>query len=310
MIEAGRVPTPTLSVVVTVVDGGAALQRCLAALTAQDAALPLDVIVPWDDSVPEVAGLAPQYRAVRFLPLGRLATQHPIASEAGRHECFDRRRAAGLAAATGDLVAIVEDRGIPAPDWARAFARLHAALPYEVIGGAVDLGRPGTAARAVYLCDFGRYAPPFTAGPRDYVTDVNVCYKRGALERTRVLWAERYHETTVHWALRRGGATLWLSPEPVVRQERDGLTVGGLLRERRAWGRLFAYTRSRESPAAVRLVRAALAPVLPLVMGWRIVRREAVRGRLTATLPTLPLLLCLLAAWAAGEAEGYLSGRP
>ncbi len=300
----------TLSVVVTVVDGGAALERCLAALSAQAGGPPMEILVPFDAADAAVAAAADRWPAVRFLDLGAVTTRHPPDSHAGRHELFDRRRSAGLATATGDLVAIIEDRGVPAPDWAAAFIRLHADLPHEVIGGSVALGRTNVLARAVYLCDFGRYAPPITPGPRDYVTDVNVCYKRAALERTRDLWRERYHETTVHWELQRTGAVLWLAREPVVRQERDGLTLAGLLAERWAWGRLFAYTRARASSPPARLARAALSPALPVLMTARIVRDAVRRGAAREALRTLPALLLLLTAWAGGEAAGYLTARP
>jgi hypothetical protein len=299
-----------LSVIVTVVDGGAALERCLAALAAQQDAPPLEVLVPWDASIPAAGGLAARFPAARFLALGAIATQRPAATPAGQHELYDRRRAAGLAAATGDLVAILEDRGVPRPDWAATMARLHGALPHAAIGGAVAHGRTGTLNWAVFFCDFGRYQPPLAAGPRPYVTDVNICYKRRALEVTRTLWAERYHETTVHWALLRAGETLYLSPEPVVEQHRDGLRLGALLRERLGWGRLFAYTRAREVPAARRLVLAALSPILPFVLLARLFRGRLARGRdRGAFLRAAPAILLLLAAWSLGELLGYLTAE-
>ena len=295
------------SVVVTVVDGGAALERCLTALTAQD--VPLDIIVPVDATAAAAAAVARRFPAVRVVELGELATGHPAHSPGGQHELFDRRRAAGLAAATGHLVAIVEDRGVPDPGWARAFQALHDRLPNQVIGGAVALGRSALLNRAVFACDFARYAPPFEPGPRGYVTDVNVCYKRAALEQTRELWRERYHETTVHWALQRDGQSLYLAAEPVVRQHRDGLALGALLRERFAWGRLFAMTRARESPLEARLLRIATAPLLPLVMWARMVPGAARRGELAALLAATPAIWALLGAWAAGEAAGYATAR-
>jgi hypothetical protein len=303
-------PTPTLSVVVTVVDGGAALERCLTALASQEGAPSLEVLVPCDATASAAAALALGHPGVRVLDLGVVPTRHTPGSPAGQHELYDRRRAAGLARARGELIAIVEDRGVPHPAWARTFARLHAGLPNAVIGGAVASGRPALLNRAVFLCDFGRYEPPFEAQARDYVTDVNVCYKRAALDRTRDLWLDRYHETTVHWALRRAGETLWLSPEPVVRQMRDDLALGTLIGERFAWGRLFAATRARESSLPARLARAAASPLLPLVMWWRIVRRSGSgRGGGGSVVVATPAILLLLAAWAAGEMAGYLTAR-
>lgn len=300
-----------LSVVVTVVDGGETLDRCLTSLATQQGGPALDVIVPWDDSVPGMAALAARFPAFRFLPLGTLETQRPKFGPAGQHELFDRRRSAGLTVATGDLVAIVEDRGVPRPDWALKLAELHQRMPEAVIGGGVDNGRDRILNWAVFFCDFGRYQLPFESGPREYVTDVNIGYKRRAIEQTRELWKERYHETTVHWALVRAGETLYLSNEFAVDQMRDDLSVRRLMGERLGWGRLFAYTRARETGLGKRLVLAALAPVLPFLLFTRLARHQVQKRRtLGKFLAASPLVALLLAGWSLGEMTGYLTGRP
>jgi hypothetical protein len=300
-----------LSVVVTIVDAGAALERCLTALAAQQAPPPLEILVPWDDTVVGVPELARRFPAVRFLGLGRLPTQAPPRSAAGQHELFDRRRAAGLAAATGEVVAILEDRGVPALDWARTMVDLHERLPYAAIGGAVENGRDGLLEWAVYYCDFHRYQRPFAAGPRTYVSDVNIGYKRRAIDRTVDLWRDQYHETTVNWALQRAGETLYLTPELVVEQHREGLRVGALMAERLAWGRLFACTRAREGGVAGRMLRAALTPVLPVALLVRHTRLQAARGvHLRRFVQAAPFVLLLQSAWSLGEAMGELTARP
>ena len=130
-----------LSVIVTVVDGGETLARCLAALASQQGGPALEVIVPYDDSVPGLEALTARFPAFRFLSMGTLETQRPKFGPAGQHELFDRRRSAGLTVATGELVAIVEDRGVPRPDWALKLAELHQRMPHAVIGGGVENGR-------------------------------------------------------------------------------------------------------------------------------------------------------------------------
>jgi hypothetical protein len=300
-----------LSVVVTIVDGGAALDRCLRGLAQQHDAPPLEVIVPYDDSVADVGHLPASFPEFRFLPLGSLRTARPIEGAAGQHELFDRRRAAGLSAARGDLVAILEDRGVPRSDWARTIVSLHERLPHAVIGGAIENGCKRALNWAVYFCDFGRYQAPLPEGPAAYVSDVNICYKKAALDRVAPLWRDRYHETTVHWALQRAGETLFLSPGPVVHQIRDHLTLRSLIAERVAWGRLFAYTRARETTVGRRALLAALAPVLPLLLFGRHTsmqfRKRATFGRFVAV---SPIVLLLLIAWSAGEMVGYAIGTP
>jgi hypothetical protein len=309
-------PSATLlTVVVTVVDGGRALDRCLGALLAQDDAPDMEILIPFDDTRPDVPtivdGLARGRDDVRPLDLGRLPTRHDPSSPAGQHELIDRRRAKGLAAARGEIVAIVEDRGVPRRDWASAIVRHHGNLPNLVIGGAVENGRDATLNWAVYLCDFGRYQLPFAQGPRPMVSDVNVAYKRRALELTREIWRERFHEPWVHRALERRGEILLASPDIVVDQVRDDLGLGELVRERMAWGRLFGALRASGATPARRLLRVAASPLVPAVMFARILRDRLGKppgpGRFLAIAPATVLLL---AAWAAGEAAGAIQAEP
>lgn len=302
---------PLLSVVITIVDGAGALRECLEALAAQDAAPPMEVIVPYDDSVAGIDDLKAAFDDVRFLPMGTIVTARPLESPAGQHELYDRRRSVGLAETRGDIVCILEDRGVPDGDWAAKVARLHADLPHAVIGGAVECGIDAPLNWAVYFCDYGRYQLPLEAGPRRYVTDVDISYKAAALESVRDLWRDRYHETTVHWELERRGETLFLTPELVVRQRRTGLSVRSILRERVEWGRLFAYTRAREASLPKRVVFAVLSPVLPLVLLARHTRMQASkRVRFGRFVRVSPWVALFLAAWSAGELLGYVTGRP
>lgn len=298
-----------LSVIVTVVEGGEALRGVLAALRHQDDPPAMEVIVPLDESVDGLAALVAEFPGARSLRLGELPTQHPASSPAGQHELYDRRRAAGLAAATGDLVAIVEDRGHPAPDWARTAARLHRAHPAGVIGGAIEPAPCGLLNWAFWVCDFSRYGLPFPEGPVDWVSDVNVVYKRAALERTRHLWQERYHEPVVHWELRRQGDRLLLSPDLVVLHRREPVRLLPLLPERFGWGRLFGALRGRALSPSGRLARVVVAPVIPFVLLLRHARAMVRRGQGARFIRAIPALLVMLSAWTAGETWGIATGR-
>lgn len=300
-----------LSVVVTIVDAGETLERCLQAIAAQRGAPALEVIVPWDDTIADIPALSRRFPSYRFLAMGPVATARPAHSAAGQHELFDRRRSAGLAATTGEIIAILEDRGAPRPDWAARMLASHAALPHAAIGGAIENGRDAILNWAIYFCDFNRYQRPFDAGPRTYVSDVNIGYKRGALEATADLWRERYHETTVHWALQRAGETLYLTPDFAVDQYRRDLRLGALLGERFAWGRLFAYTRAREATAVKRAALAVLAPLLPGLLFLRHLRLQVSKQvSLGWFVRASPVVLLCLTAWSLGEAAGYVTKRP
>jgi len=304
--------TPFLSVVVAVVDGDAALRRCLTALRTQVAAPSMEILVPLDLSVAAVEALAAAGDAghgpiVRCLPMGRLETQHAPSSPLGQHELIDRRRSAGLDAARGEIIAMVEDRAVPRSDWAATLLRLHRELPTLVIGGAIENGREALLNWAVYYCDFGRYQTPFEAGPRRHVSDVNVSYKRQALEMTRAIWQVRYHEPHVHGALARAGEVPFASPDLVVEECRDNLTLGAVLRERFWWGRLFSSMRVSETSAVERVLLAGVSPFVPAVLFSRFLRdRVKKKTPVLQLFRVSPAVALLLSCWAAGEAVGYL----
>jgi hypothetical protein len=304
-----------LSVVVAIVDGGDALRACLSALAEQSGARECEIVVPVDARCAGAREALAAHPRARAVDLGEIATAHAPDSLLALHERVDRRRAAGLAAASGDVVALIEDRVTPRADWAEWLLAAHAALPdAAAIGGAVAPPARGVLARAVYFCDYGRHAPPFAAGPAEWLSDVNVSYKRAALDATRDAWRERYSESTVHWRLRERRALLWATPDAVVvaARERAGpLRLAALLRERVAFARVFGWTRAREAPLARRLAWLALAPALPFVLCARRVAERVRRGafRRDGFPSALPAIFALSCAWALGEALAAATRR-
>ena len=236
-----------LSVIVTVIDGVESLTRCLDALAAQEGAQRLEVIIPFDDTIAEVGGLAAQYPEYVFLNLGVLADRPPR-NAFDEHVLLDRRRAGGLCAATAELLAMIEDRGWPHSSWAQAMIVLHGANPHPAIGGAVFNAAPTPMLNAVFKCDYGRSEPPAETSEREYLTDINICYKRAALMQVRALWREEYHEVTVNDALKKNGGKLLFSSIPVVSMQRRPRPVAELLKERFYWGGLSLVFAWRACP--------------------------------------------------------------
>ncbi len=303
-------PRAELSIIVTIVDGGQTLVRCLDALVAQVDAPRLEVIVPWDATIAEATALAARYPTFRFLEIGHLL-DHPPVDAFEAHELFDRRRTAGLKAATAPYLAMIEDRGWPRPDWARAIVEAHRTFSDGVIGGAVDCVAGTARMWAVFFLDFGRYQAPFDDERPEYVTDTNVSYRREALEAVRPLWDFRYQEAVVNWALRARGVGLRLTAAPVTVQQRDPLSLGAMALERFHWGRVFGEVRAREAPAAARLTWIVSVPLLPVVLYARHLRRQMRLGRHVGTyVAATPLILFLLVFWSLGELRGYLDARP
>jgi hypothetical protein len=299
-----------VSVVVNTLLGGPYLRRAIDALLGQRHAPPIEIIVPVCPSLDDAALLRREYPGVRFVEVDGLPPEADPADAGLAHLIYDRRRAVGLAAARGEIVALTEDQMIAGPGWCAAVAEAHCG-PYAAVGGAIENGGAGSLHRALFLCDFGRYAPPFVAGEAQCLTDQNVSYKRAALEKIRHVWREYYHEPAVHDALRAAGCALWLTPECVMRMDRGGLTLGRQLRERLAWGRVFGGKRAQRVGASRRALLVLLSPLIPaLIVGRRSLEALRKGNSPARLLAALPAMAALAISWACGEAAGYVTGRP
>lgn len=110
--------------------------------------------------------------------------------------------------------------------------------------------------------------------------------------------------------LRRHGGELWLDPRIVVREQRE-LSLSQAIRDRYAFGRLFASTRVSGLPSSRRTVYAAASALLPPVLVWRAVRNLLLRRRHLLQIPRCLPALCLVSgAWMLGEMVGYATGAP
>lgn len=305
----GAAPAPTLSIVVAPTAArGAFLADALEALAAQCETPACELIVPVDESI-AYAALAVRFPQVRFVPVSGTAELSASHDPGIAHEAIDLRRAAGIAAARAPLVALTDEHARPRADWCAAIIAAHAAAPHAAIGGAVENARDRALNWALFFMDAGRYQNPLDAGLALFVSDVNVSYKRAALERTRA-WQPSYHETGLHDALRAAGETLWLSRELVVGVDRGAMTLSAALRERFAWARLYAGRRAREVAPHVRAALCVGAPLLALLLLARQARLAFARGRhVRAFARALPLLALLDLTSSLGELAGYLSGR-
>jgi len=301
---------PALSVVVALISGRVEdLRACLTALHRQDAPPDVEIIVPYDDYCRDVLDLSAEFASVRFLRADGLETA--AARQGASREHHDTLRTVGLRAARARYVALTEDHAVASSTWCRDMVQFLDAHPdVAAAGGAVECGSTRTLNWAVYYCDFGRYQNPLSEGPASYISDSNVAYRAEALEAVADAWRDDYHETLVHSALSARGHPTWLTPRSQVWQTRSGLTWREALRERYVWGRSYAGSRTRELSGARRWIYAALAPTLPFVLTWRVVRgvfrRGRTRGRVIVALPAI--VLCH-ACWACGEWIGYVTRR-
>ena len=288
---------PDLSVVVVVLTGRKdCISRCLSALTQQRDAPATEIIVPCDESIGDLPALKDEFPEVAFLSVEGKRT-------------YAELRTIGVRASRGAIVALTEDHCTVAPDWSAQILFAHQA-PHAAIGGAVEkTGRDTSLNWALYLADYLRYMNPLQEGPAVNLTDCNVTYKRPSLDAIEDTWTDEFHEPVVHAALQAQGSSLWLDPKIVVYQQRS-VDLKAALRDRYAFGRLFASTRAAEFSRTQRLRYSLLSLALPAVLVGRVAAHVLRKRRCAAEfVRSLPYLMLVSTVWAGGEFLGYVTGR-
>jgi glycosyltransferase involved in cell wall biosynthesis len=221
-------PAPRISVVVCSYNGDATLRQCLAGLLALDYP-DYEVILVLDGSTDGSARIAATYDRVRTI-----ATPNRGLSSA---------RNTGLAAATGEIVAYIDDDAIPDPGWLTHVAITFAAGPFAAVGGP-NILPPGSGLVAECVAN----AP---GGPTHVLIDdcdaehlpgCNLAVRKDALEsvggfdpRFRVAG----DDVDLCWRLLDSGRRLGFSPGAVVLHHRRG-SVRAYLRQQRGYGKAEA----------------------------------------------------------------------
>lgn len=290
-------PSLKLSIIIVVLQGSASLRRTLRALQPQYRPGTMEILVPVDDSHREVLDLQTEFPQVRF------------ASQAGVHT-YAENRSLGAREASGELVAFTEDHCLPCPDWCQQIIDTHA-KDYAAVGGSVEKLSPDRLLNwAVYFADYLRYMNPIPAGSVRALTDLNVSYKRAALDTIAPIWSQQFHENQVNEALLEKGYILWFQPAMRVDQQRS-FHFGQALQDRYAFGRLFASTRVEHAPLSRRLIYTAFSILVPFLQVARTTAQIVQKRRwIGKYLQAFPILFLLALVWASGEFMGYLTGRP
>lgn len=273
-----------MSVVVAARDAGGVTREAVEAVRREAAGLDAEVVVVAPSGSREA----------------ELARSSAVVLEVAGDPLAPELWKAGIDATTGDVVALTIAQCVPAPGWLPALVGALDPLCVAA-GGPVVLRsrRPGVVA-AFYL-RYSSYLRPFARREALDVPGDNAIYRRAALDEVREVWRHGFWENEVNVALRARGEILILDPRPVIALR----TVGGFrafCRQRFRHGRIFGAWRAA---TGVGRWRALLAPLVPLVMISRIVRRVPNGERLRFAV-ALPFLAAYLLAWVAGETTGLL----
>lgn len=293
-----------LSVIVVTLAGRESLTHCLDALMNQVDAPKMEIIIPYDKKNSDILTLKSRYDKVYVIQNNSISNRHTLIQ---KHEPPNLLRARGIGAASGKIVALLEDSERPNKNWAREIIEIHKNR-YTAVGGAIENEIDKPLNWAVYFCDFYRYHNPVKPGPSNYLSDVNVSYKRESLEKIQEVWQEAFHEPIIHEALRDRGGILWLSPKIIVYQHRKNLTLPSIIQERFVWGYYFSNNRFWDKSFIKPISYAILSPFLPLLVTIRQIHDILVKKRLVMKyFHIFPLTFFLTVVWSIGEFFGYLN---
>jgi len=198
----------------------------------------------------------------------------------------------------GDVIACLEGRSIPAPNWAEQVRAAHASGP-ETIGGIV---RPAPGATGFELGQYfsDHFVAAAAAQRAERISDANVSYKRAYVERFRDRLASGEWETALHAEAAARGELALTDARVVYRYE--GRTRSQVFSERYRHGRGYAARPEK------RRDRILFAPVLPFVLTGRSLRAALGSGLVGSFVRALPWTCALNIAWSVGEAVGGAFG--
>jgi len=214
--------------------------------------------------------------------------------------------ARGMSLATGELIAITTSQFRPAADWVAQIRAAHDRLSAPAIGGAIDPpeGR-GATAWATYFLRYSQYLRYRDEQVVDELAADNASYKRGILSPDAL--HHGFWELEFHRQLQAAGEFLVYVSRIRVRQQAS-YGFWGFVSQRLRHGRKFGRDRARTWGLARRAAYLCAFPLIPIILLGKIVTRIGRGGRYFGQLAAaLPVLCCFIAAWALGEAWGYLS---
>jgi hypothetical protein len=294
-----------VSVVIASGAGGEFLFRCLGSLRAEATASGAETIV-----VDRIGGETAE-RVLREHPWVRLLPAESPESP-GRASVPELRRRGALAA-TGEVVAVIEEHCTAPAGWIAAIASAFEAAegsqpPLLAIGGPIlhaDFDR--VRDWVVYFSEYHNFLPPWPAAPRALLNGANIAYRRSALLAHEKELASGYWEVVLHPRLAAEGRLLAV---PAMGARHTGpFDYGYYLEQRYLLSRVWGGTQRGSAGVGKRLAYLVLAPLFPFLLLARIAARVlASKGLFGRFLVALPLLVPVAVAYVWGEWLGYLLG--
>jgi GT2 family glycosyltransferase len=220
-------PRPRISVVVCTRNGAATLGDCLAGVARLEYP-DLETIVVDDGSTDTTAAVA---------------AQHDVRLIETENRGLGRARNVGLAAATGEIVAYLDDDARPDPHWLSYLAHTFATTAHAGVGGpSAPHPADGEFANCVANVPGGPTHVLLTDVEAEHIPGCNMAFRKSALEAIGG-FDPQFHtagdDVDVCWRIRDRGWTLGFSPGAVVWHRRRA-SIRAFWRQQRGYGRAEA----------------------------------------------------------------------
>jgi glycosyltransferase involved in cell wall biosynthesis len=288
--------SPTISVVIASGEGGQFLFRCLDSLRAQAAAEDAEVIVVDRCGERTRSRLQEAYQFVKVVP-----------ADLDHRPSVPELRQLGVQRAGGDIVAVIEEHCVAAPDWLKTIRTSFHDGDVAIGGPMLPIEYGRMRDWVVYFCEYHNYLPPWPEGERYLLGDANIAYRRQALLPHAGVLGQGYWGVVLHPGLAREGK---FRSVPTMRAYHTGpFKYGYYLTQRYLLSRAWAGSRRDHMSLSKRLVYLVAAPVLPLVFLSKIAQRVLASGcRVGRFVLAVPLLVPVMVVYVWGEWLGYLVG--
>lgn len=213
----------------------------------------------------------------------------------------------GVCRSRGRIVAILEDHGRVAPDWAAVVLEAHRG-PWAAVGGAVENGKAGLLNWAVFFCEYTPYMRPVSEGEAADLPGNNIAYKRPHLLRHAHVLQQGRWESWINDRLRADGVPI-ASTNAMVVHHIKSFRLGYFLAQRFHFARSYAGMRRASQSKARRLIYGVGSLALPALLFARVARTVLFKRRHWLRFALAwPLVALFLTVGAAGEMVGYLLG--
>jgi glycosyltransferase involved in cell wall biosynthesis len=285
---------PRVSVVIASIVGPPFIDDCLASVERQAKDCGAEVIVVACGTAAYARRIGDKFPWVR------------VVHRENRETIPDLRRH-GVEQAGGDIIAIIEEHCLAAPDWLRQAIAAHGKGEFGVVGGpVVDHGYKRLRDWVVYFCEYNNYLPPWQSGEWHDLGSANSAYSRPVLMKYKDSLSGGYWEAALHPRLLADGVKFHAAPEMMV-HHRGPFDFGYYLQQRYWFSRAFAGARNLS--ASHKIAYFLAAPLVPFLLLARMAKRVWQRRRhLLKFAQTLPLLIPALIVYVAGEVVGYVAG--